>query len=194
MTTGRKLRTLEDRRATGELVTELPVIVGGRPTESELERPPASLDKWGKAAWREVAPLLVEAKLLDRVDRQALEAYALHMGRARALREAIEWEHEEAKVNVLDGTILNLRTMGKRVRRKTLDEQFRARTVRGYTSNPLLAQERDALREARMCAEELGLNPVSRTKLAKSRKERSGLRTLTDDLPKPGLRVVGEDA
>jgi P27 family predicted phage terminase small subunit len=185
-----KVRTLEERRLAEEPVQLLPVIAGGRPTESELERPPTNLDKYAKAAWREVVPLLLEGKLMDRVDRQALEAYCLHMGRARALREAIEWEHEEPRRNALDGSLMNPKTVGRRVRRKSLDEQFRARTVRGFTSNPLLAQERDALREARLCAEVLGLNPVSRTKLAKGRKERSGLGTLTAGLPTPGLRAV----
>lgn len=188
----RKPRTLEERRLDEEPVTILPVIVGGRPRESDLARPPASLDRWAKAAWREVVPLLIEGKLMDLVDRQALEAYALHMGRARALREAIEWEHEEPRYDVLTGAMLNPKTAGRRVRRKTLDEQFRARTVRGYTSNPLLAQERDALREARLCAEVLGLNPVSRTKLAKGRKERAGLGSLTDALPRPKLVALGE--
>jgi P27 family predicted phage terminase small subunit len=188
----RKPRTLEERRLAEEPVAILPVIVGGRPAEEELERAPSSLDKYGKAAWREVVPQLIEARLIDRVDRQALEAYALHVGRARALREAIEWEHEAPKYNALDGTLMNPKTIGRRLRRRTLDEQFRARTARGFTSNPLLAQERDALREARLCAEVLGLNPVSRTRLAKGRKERSGLGALTGDLPMPALRAVGD--
>lgn len=185
-----KPRTLEERRLAGEPATELPVIAGGRPTDGELERPPASLDKWAKAAWREVVGMLIAGKLIDRVDAQALEAYALHMGRARALREAIEWVHEEPQYSEA-GELLNPKTLGRRIRRKTLDEQFRARTVRGTTSNPLLAQERDALREARLCAENLGLNPVSRTQLAKGRKERTGLGSLTGALPpKPPLRAV----
>lgn len=186
-----KPRTLESRRNAGEPVTGLPLIVGGRPTESELERAPNGLDKWARAAWREVVPQLVQAKLIDRVDRQALEAYALHLGRARALREAIEWEHEEPRYNKLDGTLMNEATIGRRVRRKTLDEQFRARTVRGFTSNPLLSQEREALREARMMGELLGLNPVGRTRLAgKTGPKRAGLASLTDSLPRPQLRAV----
>lgn len=179
----------------GEPTSVLPVIVGGRPDLDELERPPSSLDRWAKAAWREVVPQLVDAKLIDRVDRQAIEAYALHMGRARALREAIEWEHEPPRYErgADPPVLLNPKTIGRRVRRKTVDEQFRARTARGYTSNPLLSQEREALREARMMGEQLGLNPVGRTKLAKSRKERAGLGSLLGNLPARPLAAVPDD-
>jgi P27 family predicted phage terminase small subunit len=177
VTTGRKPRTIEDRRASGEPVTVLPIVVGGRPTQHELERAPVGLDRWAKQAWREVAKLLVDAKLIDRVDRQALEGYALHVGRARALREAIEWEHDE---------------VGRRVRHKTLEEQFMARTARGFTSNPLLSQEREAWKEARMMGEQLGLNPVGRTRMTGKQKKPTGLAGLTADLPRPRLAAVGE--
>jgi P27 family predicted phage terminase small subunit len=191
MPDGAKPRTLEARRAAGEQVTHLPVIVGGRPRADELERPPASLDKWGKAAWREVVPQLLEAKLIDRVDMQAVEAYCLHLGRARALREAIEWLHEEPKYNLGTGEILNPKTYGRRLRRRTLDEQFRARTARGFTSNPLLSQEREAMREARMMGELLGLNPVGRTRLTGPKKAQGGgIANLTGNLPRPALTVV----
>lgn len=175
-----RARTLEDRRNAGEPVTLLPLVVGGRPDADELvSKPPKGLDRWALAAWREVATQLADAALIDRVDRQALEAYATHVGRARAIREAIEWEHDQA---------------GKRVRRRTLEEQFRAVTARGYTSNPLLAQEREAWREARMMGQELGLNPVGRTKLQAGKKKPSGLGSLTDDLPTwDGPRAVGDD-
>lgn len=179
MPNGARPRTLEDRRASGEPVTTLPVIVGGRPTEDELERPPAGLDRWARAAWREVVPQLVQAKLIDRVDRQAVEAYALHVGRARALRETIEWEHDDK---------------GKRTRKRTLEEQFITKTQRGFTSNPLLSQEREALREARMMGELLGLSPVGRTRLASSsNKKRTGLRGITDSLPAPRLAAVPDE-
>jgi P27 family predicted phage terminase small subunit len=179
-TTGRKPRTLESRRAAGEVVTTLPVLAGGRPTLSEIERPPTSLDRWGKAAWREVVTQLVESKLIDRVDRQALEAYALHMGRARALREEIEWEHDE--------------TTGRRTKHRSLEGMFRATTARGFTSNPLLSQEREALREARMMGELLGLNPVGRTRLGGRKPERHGLAGLTGNLPTPRLVADEEPA
>lgn len=176
-TRGRKPRTLEDRRAAGEAVTTLPVLPGGRPTATELAVVPRGLDRWGRAAWGEVVELLESAKLIDRVDRQALEAYALHVGRARALREAIEWEHDDK---------------GKRTRHKTLEEQFMAKTARGFTSNPLLSQEREAWREARMMGELLGLNPVGRTRMTGKQKKPSGLSGLTADLPRPALHAVGE--
>lgn len=167
-------------------------MAGGRPREDEVSRPPAGLDKWAKAAWREVVPQLIESKLIDRVDRQAIESYALHMGRARALREAIEWEHEPAKFD-REGELLNPKTAGRRVRRRTLEQSFMARTARGFTSNPLLSQEREALREARMMGELLGLNPVGRTRIAGKKPERSGLHNLTDTLPRPRLAAVGEE-
>lgn len=183
---GTRPRTIENRRASGERTPELPLIVGGRPTELEFEEPPASLDQWAQAAWREVVPALVAAKLIDRVDHQALESYALHMGRARALREEIEWLHEQPKYD-RDGRITNARRVGKRLRRRTLSEQFRAQTARGFTSNPLLSQEREALREARMIGEQLGLNPVGRTRLVGKAPKRSALSTLTGSLPRPQL-------
>lgn len=192
---GPKPRTLEERRAAGEPQSQLPVVVGGRPTLDELERPPAGLDKWARAAWREVVPQLVVAKLIDRVDRQALEAYATHVGRARALREEIEWAHEEHEYDEA-GTLTNAKTAGRRTHRRSLSEQFRAVTARGFTSNPLLSQEREALREARMMGEVLGLNPVGRTRLVgKNPKGRGvGLAGLTAGLPQPQLRVVnGEE-
>jgi P27 family predicted phage terminase small subunit len=197
MTEGRKPRTLEARRSAGEVLTVLPVIVGGRPSETEMERPPASLDRWGKAAWREVVPLLVHAKLIDKVDRQAVEAYALHMGRARALRETIEWVHwDDCECPQEDGEephhVPGCR-LGRRRRGRSLEEQFMARTQRGYTSNPLLSQEREALREARMMGELLGLNPVGRTRMTGAKKKPNGLGALVDSLPVPQLRAVPAD-
>jgi P27 family predicted phage terminase small subunit len=184
--TARKPRTLENRRAAGEPVVTLPVLAGGRPSLAELQRAPAGLDRWARAAWAEVVPELYASKLVDRVDRQALEAYALHMGRARALREEIEWLH--SSTCECEGRELEQHgrgcTLGKRIRRATLTEQFRATTARGFTSNPLLSQEREALREARMMGELLGLNPVGRTRLAgKDNKRAASLGTLLAGLP-----------
>lgn len=191
---GHKPRTLESRRAAGEPVSELPVLVGGRPTLDELARAPVGLDKYARAAWHEVVPQLVEAKLIDRVDRHALEAYALHMGRARALREAIEWEHHTTCECPPDGPHVTRGPgrcrLGERVRRRTLEEQFTARTARGFTSNPLLSQEREALREARMMGELLGLNPVGRTRLGMKKPKGANLGALTGALPRPALVAV----
>jgi P27 family predicted phage terminase small subunit len=165
------------------------MVVGGRPAEGEMDTPPANLDKWAKAAWREVVPHLIAGKLIDRVDRQALEAYCLHVGRARALREEIEWVHEQPRWDE-EGQLENAKTVGRRLRHRTLSEQFTAVTARGFTSNPLLSQEREALREARMAGELLGLNPVGRTRLVgKNPKGKGvGLGALTAGLPP--LRVV----
>lgn len=193
MTVGRKPRTIEDRRLEGS-VPVLPVIVGGRPEPDELVTPPRGLDVWARGAWREVVPQLVASKLIDRVDRQALEAYCTHVGRARAIREEIEWEHEPASYDRNTGELLNPKTLDRRVRRRTLDEQLRARTVRGWTSNPLLGQEREALREARMMGELLGLNPVGRTRLVGRRpSERNGLASITAGLPRPQLAAVPDE-
>jgi P27 family predicted phage terminase small subunit len=192
MRNGAVTRTIESRRASGEATPVLPIIAGGRPSLHELERPPAGLNKWARDAWREVVPQLIAGKLVDRVDRQALEAYALHMGRARALREEIEWIHEAPDYDPKTGELRNPKTMGRRVRERTLEEQFRAVTARGFTSNPLLSQEREALREARMMGELLGLSPVGRTRIAATKKERTGLAGLTAGLPMPMLAVVGD--
>jgi len=212
MSAGRKPTALEARRANGEQLSTLPVLVGGRPAEGELDTPPAGLDRWAKAAWREVVPYLVSAKLIDRGDVQAVESYALHMGRARALREEIEWEHwedcecpSEARAEGLpDLARLGAATsraappaahvrgcrLGKRRHRRTLRDQFVTRSVRGYTSNPLLMQEREALREARMIGELLGLNPVGRTRLVGKQPKGRGLAGLTANLPRPALTAV----
>lgn len=156
-----------------------------------METPPRGLDRWARAAWREVVPQLVASRLIDRVDRHALEAYALHMGRARALREEIEYVHEEPIIDPETGLIINTRTVGKRLRRRSLTEQFRAKTERGFTSNPLLSQEREALREARMMGELLGLNPVGRTRLVgKGKPDRNGLGAINSGLPRPALAAV----
>lgn len=193
MPDGQKPRSLEDRRNAGEH-TPLPVVVGGRPTAGEMEAPPRGLDRWARAAWREVVPQLVASRLIDRVDRHALEAYALHMGRARALREEIEYDHEAPAYDEA-GKLVNPRTMGKRTRRRSLTEQFRAETVRGFTSNPLLSQEREALREARMMGELLGLNPVGRARLVGKGKgpERNGLGSINSSLPRPQLAAVPDE-
>lgn len=190
MSGGRKPRTLEDRRLAGEAPSVLPIVVGGRPAPDEIESPPRGLDKWARQAWREVVPQLVASRLIDRVDRQALEAYCTHVGRARAIREEIEWEHEPARYDRQTGELQNPKTLGRRVRRRTLEEQLRSRTVRGWTSNPLLGQEREALREARMMGELLGLNPVGRTRLVGRKPERNGLASITAGLPRPKLAAV----
>lgn len=184
-------RTLEDRRASGEVLDRLPLVVGGRPSRDEMATPPAGLDKYARAAWREVCGLLVEAKLIDRVDRQQLEGYCMQVGRARAIREEIEWEHEGPAYD-MDRRLTNPKTVGRRVRRRSLHEQLVAKTTRGTSANPLLAHEREAWKEARLLAEGLGLSPVGRTKLVGKRPERHGLAGLTAGLPRPTLHAVGE--
>lgn len=197
-------RTLESRRAAGEAVTTLPIVVGGRPEPDEWQEPPEDLcsckgtkhhEPWcASSVWREVVPQLVAAKLIDRVDRGAIEGYCVQVGRARALREEIEWDHEDPKHDILTGRLLNARTAGRRTRRKTLHEQLRAKTTRGVSANPLLAHEREAWKEARLLALDLGLSPVSRTKLVGRGKERRGLGGLTEGLPeRPPLRAVGAE-
>lgn len=208
--------SLEVRRANGES-TPLPVIVGGRPGPDEWREAPPELctcHTRGKAhaswcavlVWREVVPQLVEAKLIDRADRGAIVSYCVHTSRAAALREEIEWEHVErcscprAEVPPASlGRAVELAEperhvrgcrLGKRLRRRTLREQFVSRSVRGFTSNPLLAQEREALREARMTGELLGLNPVGRTRLVGKTPRGRGLAGLTANLPRPDLRAV----
>lgn len=215
MTTGRKPLSIEARRARGEDVPELPIIVGGRPSADEWQEAPAELctchtrgrrhATWcAELVWIEVVPQLIQAKLIDRVDRGAVIAYCVHRSRAAALREEIEWEHHEtclcprpeaapAPLGVAsiapepDRHVRGCR-LGKRARRRTLREQFVSRSVRGYTSNPLLAQEREALREARMQGELLGLDPVGRTRLQGGNKPKGrGLAGITAGLPRPTL-------
>lgn len=197
-------RTLESRRNSGERVSSLPLIVGGRPEPDEWGEAPPELcicpprkrtHLWWCPAdvWAEIVPQLVEANLIDRVDRQGVMGYCIQVGRARALREEIEWDHEPARYS-LDQVLQNPKTVGKRTRRRTLTEQLRARTTRGVSANPLLAHERDAWREARLMALDLGLNPVSRTKIraaGKGERRGRGLEALNDGLPRrPALAAV----
>lgn len=188
-------RSLEARRNEGEDVVQLPIIVGGRPSAGEFGRAPAGLDKFARAAWNEVAAYLIEAKLMDRVDRAVLEGYSVQVGRARALREEIEWEHEPERRDALDGKLLNPRTAGRRVRRRGISEQLRARTTRGTSANPLLAHEREAWKEARLLALDLGLSPVGRAKLVgkggSSERRGRGLAALEAQLPRrPALTAL----
>lgn len=221
MSTGRKPTSLEARRARGESVSELPVIIGGRPSLDELQEAPPDLctchlgkrhAQWcAVIAWREVVPELVGSKLIDRADLGAVRSYCVHMSRAAAIREEIEWEHHDTCACPSDGPNPVARLgapsplaavparhvrgcrLGKRARRRTLREQFVSRSVRGFTSNPLLMQEREALREARMIGELLGLNPVGRTRLVGKQPKGRGLAALTTHLPRPALaKAAGE--
>jgi P27 family predicted phage terminase small subunit len=192
---GAKPKPIEQRERTSrDPFLPLPVLVGGRVPDAEWLGPcPDTLDAYGRAAWDEVVPMLMGANILDRVDVHIVEAYCLHMGRARALREAIEWKHvSECTCPEQDHDPTMGCKLGTRIRRLSPEESFTAITARGFTSNPLLSQEREALREVRYIGELLGLNPVGRARLAMAKagpRKGAGLSTVTGALPKPGQKA-----
>ncbi len=113
-----------------------PVLIAGRPELAELIEPPADLPKPGQEMWRELAPTLVEAGLLDAADRWMLaelcRAHARRIQFSRALQQ--------------DG----LFAIGSR-------GQIR--------QHPAVAGERAAAVEFRQFAALFGLSPVDRTRL-----------------------------
>src|SRR6185503_18475904 len=84
---------------------KLPLVVAGRPALDEWAPPPElctcaprrrSHDAWCPIkAWEAEIMPAVAAKLVDRVDKPLAESYVRLVGRARAIREEIEWDHEQ---------------------------------------------------------------------------------------------------
>lgn len=150
---GRKPTPIEIRAATGNPQRRplpTPRVVGGRSSGAPSGAPDHFTDHQA-AVYREAKRLLVDGGVYDLADEFAVEAFAQAMGRAREIREFL------MSLDAGNGRLL-------------------ADTVRGtWTANPLLAKETEALREARLYGEVLGLNAVSRTRLGLRDKRRTGL-------------------
>lgn len=100
----------------------------------EAPRVPSWLSKEAKAEWRRVVPILVERKVLTEADFGTLETYVTASGQVRECQKIIAAE--------------GLTTM----------------TPTGPRKHPAVAIQSNAMTQARLCAAELGLTPVSRSR------------------------------
>jgi len=111
-------------------------MIGGRPDLAELAVPPADLPEDGQDLWRELAPTLIEAGLLDRTDRY------LFTDLCRAWARRVMFSKVIAEYGYFSPGSHN---------------QIR--------NHPAIAGERAAADEFRMLSALFGLSPVDRTKL-----------------------------
>ncbi|MGF7160338.1 P27 family predicted phage terminase small subunit [Rhodoligotrophos appendicifer] len=109
-------------------------ITSDRQAIDAVPSAPAWLSKDAKAVWRQVAPLLVERRILTQGDLGTLESYATSTGLVRDMQRAIN----------KDGAIVA--------------------TDKGPKRHPALGIQNAAMVTARLCAGELGLTPVSRSR------------------------------
>lgn len=110
-------------------------ITAGTATLTDAPKPPAWLSKDAKAEWRRVAPILVERAVLTEADLGILESYVVAIARVREAERTI----------ARDGaTITNAKGEFKR--------------------HPAVTSQDAAIKTARLCANELGLTPVSRSR------------------------------
>jgi P27 family predicted phage terminase small subunit len=103
---------------------------------SAIPKPPAWLSREAKAVWCEVAPILHERKVLTKGDLGTLESYCTATGTVREMQKVIN----------RDGSIVFIKGIPKR--------------------HPALGIQNAAMTTARLCAEALGLTPVSRSRPA----------------------------
>lgn len=103
---------------------------------ADTPKAPAWLSKHAKAEWRRVVPLLVERRILTDADLGALESYCVSMGAVREAQETL----------TRDGLIVQ--------------------TDKGPKRHPAFGIMNAAQTTARLCAAELGLTPVSRSRPA----------------------------
>lgn len=103
---------------------------------ASVPRPPAWLSKDAKAEWKRVMPLLIERRILTDADLGMVESYCTAIARIR-----------EAE-----------RTIAK--------EGATFQAVSGPKRHPAVTVQDAAMKTARLCAAELGLTPVSRSRPA----------------------------
>ena len=148
---GRKPTPTEVKRRNGNPGKRgLPqaTLVGGR------RRPPAPPQLSGPmaTAWRYMVDDLEAGDVLDHADGGILEAAAVFWGRAREARSELRRQAEQHR----------------RGRREL--SHLLAETARGYTSNPLIAIERESWGQFRLIADNLGLSPNARARLGMVRR------------------------
>jgi P27 family predicted phage terminase small subunit len=101
-----------------------------------VQAAPGWLSKEAKAEWRRVMPLLVERRILTDADLGSLENYCLCVGQVRATQAVIA------------------------------SEGLTITTKNGLRAHPAVRIQSDAMTRARLLAAELGLTPVSRSRVA----------------------------
>ncbi|MEO4040361.1 phage terminase small subunit P27 family [Hoeflea sp. CAU 1731] len=111
-----------------------PQLRTDRAALASVPRPPAWLAKDAKAEWRRTMPLLVERRILTDADLGTLESYCTAVAR---IREA-------------ERTIAN--------------EGSTYMSTSGPKRHPAVTIQDAAMKTARLCAAELGLTPVSRSR------------------------------
>lgn len=109
-------------------------IVAGTSPVVGVPKPPAWLSKEARAEWRRVAPILVERKTLTEADLGTLESYATATGIV---------QQAQRQLNTDGLTVVS---------------------PQGVKRHPVLGVQNQAMTTARLCAAELGLTPVSRSR------------------------------
>lgn len=100
----------------------------------DMTKAPAWLSSYAKSEWRRVAPILGKRRTITAPDLGILESYCTASGTVREMQEVIG----------RDGAIIT--------------------TDKGPKKHPALAIQNAAMTTARLCAAELGLTPVSRSR------------------------------
>lgn len=110
-------------------------IVAGSSQITNVPVAPSWLSKDAKAVWRSVAPILsTERRTLTEADLGTLESYCTATGTVREMQRLLN----------VDGSIIT--------------------TDKGMKRHPALGVQNAAMTTARLCASELGLTPVSRSR------------------------------
>lgn len=147
----RRAKPTEEKRRTGNPGKRgLPqaTLIGGRRAPAQ----PPQLSGPMATAWKLMAHDLEAGGVLDHADAGILEAAAVFWGRAREARS-------------------ELRRQSEQHRRGTRElSHLLAETARGYTSNPLIAIERESWGQFRLIADNLGLSPSARGRLGMVRR------------------------
>lgn len=148
----------EERLKRGERPARPPVVVGGR----TIPATPTGLNRYQLTAWRTVVADLSLTNVLDRADAAVIEAFAVHWGRARQARSAINTKPRRRTRRVLSkaGAVTIVVTSPEVSAGGLL-----MRTSQGWSANPLLAIEERAWREIRQLADQLPLSPWGRARL-----------------------------
>ena len=117
------------------------------PKVAQIPSPPADLNEWGRAKWRELAPTLQASGLLTTLDLTSFEVLCREYG---VYREAYQSIYFFAR-----------RGAGK-PRPRTLRQYLRGRNSQ---TTPELAAYRDARNAYRVLMAEFGLGPASRNRI-----------------------------
>ena len=111
-------------------------IVAGSSPVNASPKAPSWLSKDARAEWKRVAPILTDRRTLTEADLGTLESYCVATGTVREMQRLLN----------RDGAIVA--------------------TDKGPRRHPALGVQNAAMTTARLCAAELGLTPVSRSRPA----------------------------